>query len=149
MFDEQLIERLRNAAISASRHAYCPYSDFSVGAAVLTDGGLIVPGCNVENASYGLTICAERNAIFAAVAQGARSIHAIGIYTPTPAATAPCGACRQVIYEFGAESDVICFSDGDEILIHKITDLLPGAFGPLDLAKPQDTPHVGERFATG
>src|SRR5271169_5350356 len=89
------------AARQAASHAYCPYSRFHVGAAILTGRGGIFAGCNVENASYGLTICAERNAIFQAVArQGATKIRAVLVYTPTKKPTAPCGACRQVINEF-------------------------------------------------
>jgi cytidine deaminase len=124
------IEALIAAARKASKNAYAPYSHFPVGAAVLTDGGEIFTGANVENASYGLTICAERNAIFQAVATGVRRIRAVAIYTPTPAATPPCGACRQVIREFGPDADVYSVCDGPEILHHKLAALLPEAFGP-------------------
>jgi cytidine deaminase len=132
-------ERLREAAKAASARAYCPYSQFRVGAAVLTDAGAIVSGCNVENASYGLTICAERNAIFAAVASqdgpgvAPPRIVAVAVYTPTPTPTAPCGACRQVINEFGPVADVRSFCEGPEILTRGLADLLPDAFGPRNL----------------
>ena len=98
----------------AAAHAYCPYSHFRVGAAVLTDRGEIFAGCNVENASYGLTICAERNAVFQAVAQadGPLVIRAVVVYTPTAEPTAPCGACRQVINEFGPDAEVLSICDG-------------------------------------
>lgn len=112
--------------------AYCPYSKFRVGAAILTENG-IQGGCNVENASYGLTSCAERNAIFAAVGAGAREIKAVVVYTPTPSATSPCGACRQVINEFGPGAEILCVCDGAEEIRVKLDGLLPGAFGPKNL----------------
>src|SRR5713101_8684873 len=94
------LDKVSLAAIAASCNAYCPYSHFPVGAAVLTQGGAVFSGCNVENASYGLTVCAERNAIFQAVSNGCNLIVSIVIYTPTPnRITMPCGACRQVISE--------------------------------------------------
>jgi len=124
------VETLIEAARTASRAAYAPYSHFKVGAAVLTDEGAMHAGVNVENASYGLTICAERNAIFQAVARGARHIRAIAIYTPTKTATPPCGACRQVLREFGSDIDVYSACDGPGVLHHKLDRLLPEAFGP-------------------
>src|SRR5258706_5768561 len=93
------LAELKRRARDAATRAYAPYSRFPVGAAVLAADGTIHAGANVENASYGLSICAERAAIFQAVAQGTRQIEAIVIYTPTPAATAPCGARRQVIHQ--------------------------------------------------
>src|SRR4051794_3476136 len=93
--------RLADAARAASAAAYCPYSRFAVGAAVLAADGRVFNGCNVENASFGLTICAERNAIAQAVAAGVREIVAVCVHTPTATPTPPCGACRQVIVEFG------------------------------------------------
>ncbi|TMG81949.1 MAG: cytidine deaminase, partial [Betaproteobacteria bacterium] len=103
-----LVEALRQQARDAARNAYAPYSRFAVGAAVLTDKGEIYSGANIENASFGLSICAERNAIFHAVARGARKIVAVAVYTKTPQATTPCGACRQVLAEFGRDALVIC-----------------------------------------
>jgi cytidine deaminase len=120
-------------AIAASGRAYCPYSKFRVGAAVLTDSGAIVSGCNVENASYGLTICAERNAVFQAIARGASAIRAVVIYTPTDTPTAPCGACRQVLNEFGPDCEVLCVCDGSETIQARLDSLLPSAFGPKNL----------------
>src|SRR5262249_2482135 len=108
---------LIEAARAASTWAYCPYSNFPVGAAILADDGDIIAGCNVENPSYGLTICAERNATFAAVAKGKQVIVAVAIYTPTPTPTAPCGACRQVLNEFGPESEVFSACAGAEVLV--------------------------------
>jgi len=123
------------AARSAVNHAYAPYSRFSVGAAVLTADGSIHTGCNVENASYGLTICAERNAVFQAVvhSQPPVRITAVAVYTPTPSPTAPCGACRQVLNEFGPGMLVIAACDGPRILRQTLDKLLPAAFGPADL----------------
>jgi len=118
----------------ASKRAYIRYSHFPVGAAVLTSEGKIFAGCNVENASYGLTICAERNAIFHAVARsGATKILAVLVYTPTKKPTAPCGACRQVINEFGPEAEIICVCDGKKIIRRKLSALLVEPFGPLNL----------------
>jgi len=132
---EQVRSELVAAARNAAARAYCPYSRFSVGAAVLTDRGQIFAGCNVENASYGLTICAERNAIFQAVAHsmGDLVIRAIVVYTPTPSPTAPCGACRQVINEFGPDSLIISVCDGPSALQLRTDELLPSAFGPSNL----------------
>jgi cytidine deaminase len=126
---------LIGVARNAAARAYCPYSGFRVGAAVLTDRGEIFGGCNVENASYGLTICAERNAIFQAVAQtaGAVAIRAVAVYTPTASPTAPCGACRQVIHEFGANALILSACDGADVIYSRTDELLPGAFGPSNL----------------
>ena len=85
------LEKLKEKAAAASKSAYCPYSGFPVGAAVVTPEGRIFTGCNVENASYGLTICAERNAVFQAIARGSKEIVAVAIYTPTATPTCPCG----------------------------------------------------------
>lgn len=120
-------------ARAASGRAYCPYSRFRVGAAVLTDSGAVVAGCNVENASYGLTICAERAAVFQAIARGASAIRAVVVYTPTEIPTAPCGACRQVLNEFGPDCEVLCVCDGPETIRARLDSLLPSAFGPRNL----------------
>lgn len=128
------LRRLEAAARQAAGNAYAPYSGFAVGAAILLSSGKIYSGCNVENASYGLTNCAERTAIFTAAAHGERKLRCIVVYTPTPTATAPCGACRQVIHEFGPNVRVISICDGKARTDTTIKDLLPGAFGPQDLA---------------
>src|SRR6516162_4778763 len=107
MIADDLVQELVRAARAASERAYCPYSHFPVGAAVLTEAGRVFAGCNVENASYGLTVCAERSAVFQAVAAGERHVRAVVIYTPTPRPTAPCGACRQVLNEFGPDALVV------------------------------------------
>lgn len=126
--------QLLRAARAAAARAYAPYSKFRVGAAVLTDAGEVFAGCNVENASYGLCNCAERTAIFSAIAAGQREIRCVAVYTPTPAATAPCGACRQVIFEFGPKARVVSACDSDDRIDTTIDALLPRAFGPADLA---------------
>ncbi len=129
------LQKLKAAAKIAAGRAYAPYSKFQVGAAILTSSGKIYSGCNVENASYGLTNCAERTAIFNAVAAGGKKLklQCVVVYTPTKTATAPCGACRQVIYEFGPDARVISFCAGREQIDVPIGALLPGAFGPADL----------------
>lgn len=128
------LKKLKAAAKAAAAQAYAPYSKFRVGAAVLTKSGRIFAGCNVENASYGLANCAERTAIFSAVAAGQRRFKCVVVYTPTPTATAPCGACRQVIHEFGPDIHVHSFCNGRDVIDVSIGTLLPGAFGPADLA---------------
>jgi cytidine deaminase len=132
---EAVYSSLEAAARRAAACAYCPYSRFPVGAALVTDRGEIFAGCNVENASFGLTICAERNAVFQAVAQShARLvIRAVMVYTPTIEPTAPCGACRQVINEFGPDAEVISICDGPGTIYSRLGGLLPFAFGPHNL----------------
>jgi len=131
---ETALRRLEKSAKAAAAKAYAPYSKFRVGSAVLGRTGKVYSGCNVENASFGLCNCAERSAVFAAVAAGERTIRAVAVYTPTPLPTAPCGACRQVINEFGPDSLVICLCDGKSRIETKLSALLPAAFGPGDLA---------------
>ena len=126
-------DKLNEAAIAASKRAYCPYSKFPVGAALLTADGKIYSGCNVENASFGLTMCAERNAVFHAVSEGMTAISAMVVYTPTAKATTPCGACRQVLNEFGPHAVVRCICDATDKSELAISDLLPKAFGPGNL----------------
>lgn len=127
-------QRLEKAARRAAKMSYSPYSRFPVGAAVLADTGKVYTGCNVENASYGLCNCAERTAIFSAVAAGARAIRAVAVYTPTAVASSPCGACRQVINEFGSTALVISVCDGPERLEMTLEQLLPAAFDHKNLA---------------
>lgn len=128
-------QRLLEAAQQAASRAYCPYSKFPVGAAILSGQGNIFAGCNVENASYGLTICAERNAVFQLVASGESPplVRAVLVYTPISTPTAPCGACRQVLNEFGPSCDVLCACNGPGELLFKLEQLLPDAFGPRNL----------------
>ena len=122
--------RLISAARLASAAAYAPYSKFRVGAAALGGSGRIYTGANVENASFGLTCCAERTAVFKAVSQGERRITAVAVYTPTRKPTPPCGACRQVIGEFGPRATVICACKSRECIDTTLDRLLPGAFEP-------------------
>lgn len=126
---KEKIKELSALAKTAAKKAYAPYSKFSVGAAVLLQDGSIVTGCNVENASYGLTICAERVAISKAVSENSSvEVRAVAIYTPTKTPTAPCGACRQVIHEFGKDAVVISSCAGKEVLEKNLKELLPDAF---------------------
>ena len=119
---------LTGAARAASANAHCPYSGFPVGAAVLAFDGSIAAGCNVENASYGLTTCAERNAIFRAVADGAKAIVALALYTPTPKPVTPGGACLQVIAEFGRDARIRCVCASGEYDEYAFGDLMPHGF---------------------
>ena len=130
MVSEDIVRQMREAAREAANRAYCVYSDFPVGASVLTESGDIILGCNVENASYGLTICAERNAIFRAVAEGHRKVLAVFVYTPTVEPSPPCGACRQVIREFGPQAVVISEAKDGKQLRFMLDELLPSSFGP-------------------
>ena len=117
-------QTLIDAAIEARLAAYAPYSNFQVGAALLCEGGEIFTGCNVENLSYGLTICAERNAIFAAVATGQQKFQAIAIAADTEKPISPCGACRQVMCEFG-DFPVILTNLQNEVVESTVGELLP------------------------
>lgn len=133
VLDPNIFERLAAAAKAAALNAYCPYSNFRVGAAILSNSSKIYSACNVENASYGLTCCAERNAVFAMVAAGETKISQVVIYTPTSTPTAPCGACRQVLREFTAQAQLVSICDGEEVLSMSLDELLPNSFGPQDL----------------
>ncbi len=130
------VRRLVRTARAARRRAYAPYSHFLVGAAVLTGTGTIVPGCNVENASYGLSVCAERAAIHRAVAGGHRRLRAVAVATG-PSVSMPCGACRQVMQEFGVRF-VIVTGDRGGARTFRLTELLAHPFSPADLGSPAD-----------
>lgn len=122
-------EILLQKAKEASKNAYAKYSEFYVGACVLGESGKTYLGCNVENASYGLTTCAERNAIACAIVGGEKSIQTIAIYSPNMENCLPCGACRQVIFEFQKDKEIeIITQDKDGYKIHKINELLPEGF---------------------
>ena len=125
--DEQ--DRLLEAAKGAQERAYAPYSKFLVGAAVLAESGKVYTGCNVENASYGLTICAERNAIFHAVAsEGPRlRVRAVAVTNAQGVPCSPCGACRQVIFEFGPQA-VVVFQGEKGFVSRRAAELLPAGF---------------------
>ncbi len=124
---------LVSAAKKAKERAYAPYSKFKVGAALLAKSGKVYTGCNVENASYGLTCCAERNAVFEAVGRGERNFVAIAIVSDSPEPTAPCGACRQVLNEFAPEMEVIMAGAKGQVKTRKLKELLPDSFGPKSL----------------
>lgn len=126
-------QSLYNAARQALKNSYSPYSKFPVGAALLTKTGQVFVGTNIENASYGLTICAERVAMFNAVSRGKRSFAAIAVAAKFPGACAPCGACRQVIFEFGQGISVVYQNESGHLLVKSIADLLPDGFGLQDL----------------
>jgi cytidine deaminase len=120
--------RLVAAARQAREHAVADFSGFKVGAALETDTGEIVTGCNVENASYGLTICAERVAIFKALSDGKRSFRGIAVVADTPSPTPPCGACRQIIWEFCGDITVVLANLTSIAATHQMSDLLPLPF---------------------
>ncbi|MCX7786025.1 MAG: cytidine deaminase [candidate division WOR-3 bacterium] len=122
------IEKLINAAKQASNNAYAPYSKFKVGSALLTAKNKIFTGANVENASYGLTVCAERVALFKAVSEGEKKFKAIAIYTNTQNLTYPCGACLQVLYEFSPKIKVIISNACGKIKQFFLSQLLPYPF---------------------
>lgn len=129
---DDVVERLLQTARDNATHAYVPYSSFPVGAAVLTGDGDIIGGVNIENASYGLTVCGERVAMFTAAAAGHRTIRAVAVSAPKAPGTTPCGACRQVMNEFKPiEGDLVVILDSDDgprqILLGT---LLPEAFAP-------------------
>ena len=123
-------QELMNNAKDAAKNSYSPFSRFAVGAAVITPSGKIYKGCNVENSSFGLTNCAERTAIFKAVSEGEREILAVAIYSPNTDSCYPCGACRQVLYEFQGddyEIDVVTENLG-ALEIQKLSYFLPCGF---------------------
>ena len=123
-------QELMNNAKEAAKNSYSPFSRFAVGAAVITPSGKIYRGCNVENSSFGLTNCAERTAIFKAVSEGEREILAVAIYSPNSDSCYPCGACRQVLYEFQSDSyeiDVVTENLGI-LEIQKLSYFLPCGF---------------------
>ena len=124
MDDSELIA----AARAARRHARAPYSRFTVGAALLTAGGEVITGCNIENATYGLTICAERVAMFKALSEGHAAFTRIAIVCDTAGPTPPCGACRQILWEFAGDLDVILANTRTETGRHRLSELLPHPF---------------------
>ena len=127
------LDAVMDAARDASRNAYAPYSNFRVGAAILTEGGEIHAGCNVENASYGLAICAERNAAAAMAFADPedREIRLVAVFSPDAAPCFPCGACRQVLREFGCKEVVVEEAAG--LRRYPFEEILPHSFGPEDL----------------
>jgi cytidine deaminase len=134
MITEQETQDLVAAAAAVRALAYVPYSGFAVGAALLAADGQVFTGCNVENASYGLTVCAERSAVFQAVAHGTHAMRAVAVVSEN--GVTPCGACRQVLAEFGPEMTVIVADVAGSRRIYALSELLPDAFGPQDLRNP-------------
>lgn len=130
--ERQFLAESERAALEAARavagRAYAPYSGFTVGAALVTETQGIFSGCNVENGSYGLTVCAERASVLAAVAGGARHFFLLAVYTPTRELTLPCGACRQVLAEFNPSLRLVLGCDSDDVGITTLDELLPWPF---------------------
>ena len=129
MNEKDLIE----LAVEASKRAYAPYSRFHVGAALELEDGRAIAGCNVENASFGLTNCAERTALFAAIAQGEKKFKKIVVFVDRLDFTPPCGACRQVINELAANAEILLVNSKRKIKRTSIAELLPLSFGSDDL----------------
>jgi cytidine deaminase len=121
-------ESLVDAARRAREQAVATFSGFKVGAALETRDGVVITGCNIENATYGLTICAERVAMFKALSEGHREFARIAIVADTEAPTPPCGACRQILWEFGGDLDVVLANLSEEKGSHRLKDLLPLPF---------------------
>jgi cytidine deaminase len=126
---DQQIDELVAAAAEVRTNAYAPYSEFHVGAALLA-GGRVFTGVNVENASYPVSVCAERNAVAAAIAAGKRRIDCVAVVTDAERPTPPCGGCRQVLWEFGPESLVVSQTTNGKRAAWALEDLIPEAFGP-------------------
>ena len=131
MENDPAAEKLVKKALSARDSAYAPYSGFKVGAALMTSGGEIYTGCNIENASYGLTCCAERVAVFKAVSEGKKDFTAIAVACGSGDFCSPCGACRQVMAQFGDEIRVYMCNNKGEYEVKTVADLLPDRFGPV------------------
>lgn len=123
MTREDLIKR----AHEACKNSYAPYSDFHVGAALLAVDGVVYTGCNIENASYGATNCAERTAIFKAVSEGVHEFSMIAVVAEDGSTAYPCGICLQVMNEFMPEAEIL-LEEGDKIIVYKVSDLLPCGF---------------------
>ena len=121
-------DHLIAAAKQARENAHAPYSNFRVGAALRATTGVVYTGCNVENSTYGLTVCAERVAIFKAISEGERGFDAIAVVTDTEALTPPCGACRQIIWEFCGDVEIILANLKGQSESHRVSELFPKPF---------------------
>ena len=126
-------EALIAAATDARERAFAPYSKFRVGAALLAEDGTVVAGCNVESASYGLTMCAERVAIFKGVSDGRTRFRCVAVVADTEELTPPCGACRQLLWEFAPDAEVLLANLKGDVVKWTVRDLIPGAFGAKQL----------------
>ncbi len=135
-----LRKRLLQQAVKAKERAYACYSKFRVGAALMADDGTVFEGCNVENSSYSLTICAERNAVFHAVASGKTSFRAIAIASDDPEPLTPCGACRQVLSEFAPDIDIILTGARGTVKVTSLSKLFP---------QPANLKKLSKRVRTG
>jgi cytidine deaminase len=133
--------RLIEAARRARLNALALYSGFGVGAALETDDGQIVTGCNVENATYGLTVCSERVAVFKAISEGHRKFVRVAVVADTEAPTPPCGACRQILWEFGGDLEVILANLERQTALFRLAELLPHPFDGRLLGDRQDGPE--------
>lgn len=129
------MQELIDLALQARKQAYAPYSHYQVGAALLGKSGKVYSGCNVENASYGATICAERTAVVKAISEGEREFIAIAIVTDGIKPGAPCGICRQFLSEFGLELQIILANLSGVVIQGKLSEYLPAAFNQIDLEK--------------
>ncbi len=132
---DKVYHELMEKAIKARENAYVPYSKFPVGAALLTEDGKVYTGVNVENASFGITNCAERTALFKAVSEGDRKFKAIAVVGDTEGPVAPCGACRQALAEFDPNLTLILGNLKGDTMVISLKELLPGAFLPEDLER--------------
>ncbi|MEE2780336.1 MAG: cytidine deaminase [Myxococcota bacterium] len=137
-------DALIEAAWGARDNAYAPYSQFQVGAAVLTGSGRIYPGGNVENVAYPVGLCAERSAVAAAISAGEREIVAVAVVAGTPKPLTPCGMCRQTLFEFGLEIQIVSEDLSGTRERHSLADLLPQEFGREDLSQA-----TGEAYEEG
>jgi cytidine deaminase len=131
----QAYKELTKSAQDAMRNAYSPFSKFRVGAALLAKNGRIFMGCNIENSSYGLTICAERVAMFNAISSGASKFAAIAVVSDDPGYTPPCGACRQVLLELAGDIDFVMMDSKNRYKVVKLSTLLPFAFTEKNLKR--------------
>ena len=134
MMEKAIVEKLIGIAIEQLRFSYAPYSHFKVGAALLAKNGTVYGGCNIENAAYGPSNCAERTAVFKAVSEGHRKFKRIAIATAGEKMSGPCGVCRQVLHEFAPDLEIILINCKNETVEYTLTELLPHSFGPADLA---------------
>ncbi|QJW95314.1 cytidine deaminase [Frigoriglobus tundricola] len=130
-----MTDPLVTAATAARERAFAPFSKFRVGAALEAPDGTIVPGCNVESASYGLTMCAERAAICRGVGDGFRCFKRVAVVTDTEAPTPPCGACRQLLWEFAPDAEVLLANLTGAVVKWTVRDLIPGAFDAKQLTR--------------
>jgi len=140
---------LLDTAVTAMQSAYAPYSHFHVGAALLTESGEVYTGCNIENAAYSCTVCAERTAFFSAVRAGHRKFSKIAVVGGRNGKltdfTYPCGVCRQVMREFCSDDFILLFTDGKDVRQLTLGDLLPHSFSPANLQQPQDSDTGGAK----